>query len=69
MQKDIAMSMLNAARALEKEIGELDRLISQLEDGAEKKALVTALGDVIGILFRDFVYRIERQHPELAPDK
>jgi hypothetical protein len=69
MEKNIALRMLNAALALEKEIGDLDELVTELEAGAEREVLVRALGNIIGILSEDFVRRIARQHPELDPDR
>ena len=67
MDKDMASRMLTAVVALEGEIGELDTLVSQLDE-RERGEYASALGDVIGILSQKFVRRIVRQHPELDPD-
>jgi hypothetical protein len=48
---------------------ELDGLISQLDDGEEKKECVRALGNVVCIITQDFVFRVVRQYPELDPDR
>jgi len=69
MEKAVAAQMIEIALSLEKDIGELDRLVSQVNDGAEKKQLIEALGKIIGIITKDFVFRIAREHPELDPDR
>jgi hypothetical protein len=69
MQKDMAIRMLRAALDLEAQIGELDGLISELGDSQERHECARALGSIIGILTKDFVFRIVQQYPELDPDK
>lgn len=69
MEKAVAAQMIEVALSLEKDIGELDRLVSQVNDGNEKKELIEALGKIIGIIAKDFVFRIAREHPELDPDR
>jgi hypothetical protein len=67
MDKDMASRMLKAVLALENKIGELDVLVSQLNDEKERDEYAYALGNVIGILSENFVRRIVRQYPELDP--
>ena len=69
MEKAVAARMMEAALSLGNGIGKLDALISQLDGGPEKDELVQALGNIMGILTRDFVFRIAREHPELEPDR
>ena len=69
MDKDMASRMLKAVVALEGKIGELDVLVSQLDDEKERDEYVSALGSVIGILSDKFVRRIARQYPALDPDR
>jgi len=69
MDKDMASRILRTALALEAQIGELDGLISQLNDEKEKDDYVHALGDIIGIISKSFVFRIVRQYPDLDPDR
>ena len=69
MDKNMASRMLKAVAALEARIGELDVLISQLDDEKERDEYVCALGNVIGIISENFVRRIARQYPELDPDR
>jgi hypothetical protein len=44
MEKALAAKIMEAALSLGKEIGNLDSLISQLDNGAEKEEFVQALG-------------------------
>jgi hypothetical protein len=69
MEKDLASRIVKAAVALDAQIGELDGLISRLSDEEEKAECVKALGDVIGIIAKHFVFRITRQYPDLNPDR
>ena len=69
MNKDIAGRILESALALGNEINKLDAQISQINDAKEKDAFAQALGGVMGILTRDIVLRIVREHPELDPDR
>jgi hypothetical protein len=69
MDRDMASRMLKAVAALEAGIGELDALVSQLDDEKERAEYVQALGNVIGVISESFVRRIARQYPELDPDR
>ncbi len=69
MQRDIASRILQSALSLGSPINELDSLVSQLQDPAEKEQLVQALGNIMGIVTRDIVLRIVREFPDLDPDK
>jgi hypothetical protein len=69
MQKDIAVRMLKAALDLDTQIGELDGLVSELGEGPERRECASALGNIIGIITKDFIFRVVRQYPELDPDK
>jgi hypothetical protein len=69
MDKDMASRVLKTVAAVEARIGELDLLVSQLNDKKERDDYVTALGNVIGIISENFVRRIVRQYPELDPDR
>ncbi|MBY0290806.1 MAG: hypothetical protein K2X52_27245 [Mycobacteriaceae bacterium] len=69
MDSDMASRILAAVAVLEAKIGDLDVLVSQLEDEKERDEYVSALGDVVGIISENFVRRIARQYPELDPDQ
>jgi hypothetical protein len=69
MEKVLATKIMEAALSLGKEIGNLDSLVSQLDNGAEKEEFVQALGNIMSVVTRDVVFRIIRDHPELDPDR
>ena len=69
MQKEDASQILESAPSLEKGVGKLDSQISQLVDPKEREEFAQALGRIMEILTRDFVFRIVREHPDLNPDR
>ena len=69
MEKAVAGKMMEAAISTGNEIGKLDSIVSELENGREKEELVRALGNIMSVLTRDVVFRIVRDHPELDPDR
>ena len=69
MEKAIAAKIMEAALSLGKEIGNLDSLVSQLDNGGEKEEFVQALANIMSVLTRDVMFRIIRDHPELDPDR
>ncbi len=69
MEEAVAARILDAALSMGNEIGKLDSIISELENGREKEELVQALGNIMSVLTRDVVFRIVRDHPELDPDR
>lgn len=69
MEKAVAARIMEAALSMGNEISKLDSIISGLEGGREKEELVQALGAIMGILTREVVFRIARDHPELDPDR
>ena len=69
MEKAVAARIMEAALSTGNEVNKLDSLISELEGGREKEELVQALGDIMSVLTRQFVFRIARDHPDLDPDR
>jgi hypothetical protein len=69
MERTEARSILRAVESLGGELNKIDGLIRDLPDGSERKALLQALGGVMGTLVTDIVHPIVRQYPELDPDK
>jgi hypothetical protein len=69
MEKAVAARILEAALSVGNEIGKLDSIISELDSGCEKEELVQALGNIMGVLTRDVVFPIVRDHPGLDPDR
>jgi hypothetical protein len=67
MEKAVAARILDAALSMGNEIGKLDSIISELENGREKEELVQALGNIMGVLTGFVVFRIAGDHPELDP--
>ena len=68
MEKAVAARMMEAALSMGNEINKLDSIISELGSGSEKEELGQALGEIMSVLTREFVFRIARDHPELDPD-
>jgi hypothetical protein len=69
MEKAVAARIMEAAISIGNEINKLDSIISEFKSGREKEELVQALGKIMSILSREFVFRIARDHPELDPDR
>lgn len=69
MEKAVAARIMEAALSMGNEINKLDSIISELKSGREKEELVQALGNIMSVLTREFVFRIARDHPELNPDR
>jgi len=69
MEKAVAARIMEAALSMGNEINKLDLIINELKDGREKEELVQALGNVMSVIAREFVFRIARDHPELDPDR
>jgi hypothetical protein len=69
MEKAVAVRMMEAALSTGNEISKLESIVSGLESGREKEELVQALGKIMGVLTRELVFRIARDHPELDPDR
>ena len=69
MEKAVAARIMEAALSMGNEINKLDSIVSDLKDGREKEELVQALGNIMSVLTREFVFRIARDHPELDPDR
>jgi hypothetical protein len=69
MEKAVAARIMEAALSMGNEINKLDLIINELKNGREKEELVQALGNVMSVITREFVFRIARDHPELDPDR
>lgn len=69
MEKAVAVRMMEAALSMGNEINKLESIISELKSGREKEELGQALGKIMSVLTREFVFRIARDHPELDPDR
>lgn len=69
MEKDLAAQIVAAVVSLDKDLGTLSVLIGRIENEDERNGYSKALGDVMGLLFDFFLLPIEREYPDLNPDK
>lgn len=60
---------MEAALSLDEGIGQLDGILSDMSDGQEKKELVKAVGEILRVVTKDFVFRVAREYPDLDPDR
>ncbi|GIK98174.1 MAG: hypothetical protein BroJett029_23830 [Alphaproteobacteria bacterium] len=68
MRRDLAVLIVDAVISFDNGLGTLDALIGRIEDEEERKRYEKTLGDVLGLMM-DFLLPIERQYPDLNPDK
>jgi hypothetical protein len=69
MDRAIAERLMEAALSLDEGIGRLDGIVSDMSDGQEKKELVKALGEILRVVTKEFVFRVTREYPDLDPDR
>ena len=69
MDKEHAVSILEATLFLDSHINELVRRVETLPNQEEKNRLCKAIGDVMGLLARHITFPIVNQYPDLDPDK
>lgn len=69
MDKSLAAQMLKAARSLDHHLGAVDDVVTLIEDEREKQEYMAALGEVMDLIARKFIFRIFREHPELDDEK
>ena len=65
MDRKIAERLIASALALDPLLGEIDTIISQIPDEAERKGLKRTLGSIMGEQF-DLIRAVEREYPDLA---
>lgn len=68
MNKELASQIVDAALVMDAPLGDLDTLISRIEDETERKEFVQVLGKIMGAV-SDLIFRIEREYPDLNPDR
>ena len=69
MDRAIAERLIKAALSLDEGIGQLDGILSDMNDGQEKKELVKAVGEILRVVTKEFVFRVTREYPDLDPDR
>jgi len=67
VEKAIASKIIESVVALNKKIGDVDLVISEMANGKEKDHYIAALGHVIGILSKDIILPITQKYPDLEP--
>ena len=69
MRRDLAALIVDTVVSLDKGLGTLNTLIGRIDDEQERKRYVKTLGDVLDSLMTDFLRPIEREYPDLNPDR
>jgi hypothetical protein len=68
MDKETAAAILSLAKSTDEIIGNLYSEVEKIIDADLKSQLKEAVGDLMRSIARDFVFPIERLHPELKID-
>ncbi len=68
MNRIQAEMLMKSREGIEKYLGEIDKIISDLSDEKEKQEFIESLGQIMLILYRDFVVKICKQYPDMDPD-
>lgn len=66
MDRKIAERLIASAIALDAPLGEIDSVISDIADEAERKALARSLGNIVGAVYEAFIAPVSREYPDLA---
>ena len=66
MDRKVAERLIASAIALDEPLGEIDRVISDIADEAERKALAKSLGNIFRELNDAFIQPVSREYPDLA---
>lgn len=69
MRRDLAALIVDTVVSLDKGLGALNTLIGRIDDEQERKRYMKTFGDVRDSLVRDFLRPIEREYPDLNPDR
>jgi hypothetical protein len=67
MNRDVASRIVKAAVSLNNNLGEIDLAISAIEDEAEKRRFVQALGQIFKTISLDLLKPVVAQYPSLEP--
>jgi hypothetical protein len=68
MDHATGVRFLTAIEFLEPRFNELDAIVSEFADEAERKAFRLKLGEALQVVSYDLVMMVVRQHPDLDPD-
>ena len=67
MDRELAVEIFGVAMAVNRELGNMDAVISKIPDAEIKQQYVKALGNLIGGVYADVMVPIIREYPDLDP--
>jgi hypothetical protein len=67
VDRELAVEMFKVAMAVNRELGNLDSIVSKIPDVEIKRQYVKALGNLIGGVYADVMAPIIREYPDLDP--
>jgi hypothetical protein len=68
LEKVLAKRLLDAALSLDKALGVLDTVISEIPDEPEKRSFAKSLGTIMLDVNEAFIRPVARRYPDLDPD-
>ena len=69
MDKQTAASIARAAVEMDQPLGEIDAIVSQISDSAEREVWAARLANVLRVLNEDLIRPIVKEFPDLDPDQ
>lgn len=69
MNRDLAEQMLKAARSLDRQLGDIDDVVSRIPDETEKEEYRRVLANLIDTIAMKLIFRVFHEHPELDDEK
>lgn len=69
MNRELAEQVLKAARSLDRQLGDIDDVVSRIPDEAERKEYRGILANLIDTIAMKLIFRVFREHPELDDEK
>lgn len=68
MDYEIAKNIYERALALDLPLGEIDTVVSAIEDEDLRSQLAKALGNVVGAVYKELMYPLEQEYPVLITE-
>lgn len=68
MDRDTAKNLIALATSMDPIIGKMFEVVRRIEDKETKARFEKNVGDLMGIIARDFIFPIEATYPDLKPD-
>ena len=69
MKKELAAAIITAAVKLDEQLGELDHLLSLIDDPGERDSYLSDFKKIMSLIGVKIIIRIEREYPDLNPDQ